>query len=158
MLNMIACMDKNRVIGNGNKLPWHLPEDLNYFKKTTLGKKVVMGRKTYESLGKPLINRENIILTRDMNYQAPGCQIIHNIQDILSGQDEIFVIGGEQIYNVCLPFADRLYLTHIHYSFSGDAYFPLFDVNDYRVISSEKGIHCANYGYEYTFTVLEKNK
>jgi len=127
MIEMIAAMSTNRVIGDDNKLPWRLPADLKYFKQSTLGKTILMGRKTYESIGKPLQKRTNLILTRNTAIVVPGCEVYHSLDSVLADHPDLMVIGGEQIYRLVLPFAQKLLLTHIKADIQGDAYFPILD-------------------------------
>jgi dihydrofolate reductase len=126
MITLIAACSENRVIGKAGKLIWHIPEDLKRFKKLTLGNPIVMGRKTFESIGKPLPGRTNIILTRDKNFKMEGCLVYNKISDILEifEKNNIFVIGGGEIYKQFLDKADRIELTLIHKNFDGDTYFP----------------------------------
>ena len=125
MIKIIAAMSKNRVIGDSNSLIWSLPNDLKRFKQLTTGQTVIMGRKTYESIGRPLPNRRNIIITRDENYEAIGCEIVNSLEEalLLSGED-CFIIGGGEIYKQSLPIADKVYLTLIQEDFQGDTSFP----------------------------------
>lgn len=135
IISIIAAMDRNRVIGQGNRLPWKLPADMKHFRQMTLGKPVLMGRKTFESIGKPLAKRTNIIVTHNRNYQADGCIVTHSIDEALvaaKDRAEVMIIGGASIYKLFLPCADRLYLTQVHESFVGDAYFPTFDWADWQ--------------------------
>lgn len=130
IISMIAAMAKNRVIGHENSLPWHLPEDLKHFKQMTLGKPVVMGRKTYESMGKPLPGRKNIVVTRNAHYQEEGCIVVTSLEQAivhLADVKEIMIIGGTEIYRLALPIAHRMYLTFIDLEVTGDAYFPEWD-------------------------------
>lgn len=142
ILSMIVAHANNRIIGKDNDMPWHLPADLAYFKKTTLGKPVVMGRKTYESIGRPLPGRQNIVISRDKNYQAEGVTTVTSVEQALQQAgdvEEVMVIGGGAIYQHCLPAADRLYITHIHAEIEGDTQFPEYDVeNNWALIKSEK--------------------
>ena len=125
MIKIIVAMSKNRVIGNDNTLIWHLPEDLKRFKQLTTGNPIVMGRKTYESIGRPLPNRRNIIITRDTNYVADGCEIVNSLEEaFLLTNSNCFVIGGGEIYRQALDKADRIYLTRIEKDFEGDTTFP----------------------------------
>lgn len=129
-ISLIAAMAANRVIGVNNTLPWRLPADLAHFKALTMGHHIVMGRKTYESLGKPLPGRTSVIITRDAAFAAPGCVVAHSIADAVAacaGDEEIFFIGGAELYRQALPLADRLYLTEIQVKAEGDAWFPEFD-------------------------------
>ena len=133
--SLIAAMDINRVIGIENRLPWHLPIDMRRFREITRGHTVVMGRKTYESIGKPLPNRHNVVLTRDRHFTADGCTVVHDIADVL-GMDqepaEIIIIGGAQIYRRTLRLATKLYLTYIDASFEGTETFPCIDSDDWQ--------------------------
>jgi dihydrofolate reductase len=118
---------RQRVLGMKNKLPWHLPEDLRFFKALTRHHTVLMGRKTYESIGKPLPERRNIILTRNIHYQAPGCEIIHSLEalsQLVSATDRVIVIGGAEIYEMCLPYCVKVWATEIELDVEGDAFFP----------------------------------
>lgn len=127
IVSLIVAMDRNRVIGAGGEMPWHLPADLKFFKAATMGKPVIMGRKTYESIGKPLAGRRNIVVTRDRAYQAPGCIVVHSPAAALlaAGEaEEVMIIGGAEIYRQFLPQAQRIYLTCIDAAFAGDAVFP----------------------------------
>lgn len=127
IISLIAAMDNNRVIGINNQLPWHLPADLSHFKAKTLKKPILMGRLTHESIGKPLPHRQNIILTRQKNFQASGCTIINSIDEISSLEltdNELMVIGGTSIYQAMLARADIMYLTLVDTEVKGDAYFP----------------------------------
>jgi dihydrofolate reductase len=139
-LSLIAAMARNRVIGLHNRLPWRLPTDMKRFRELTTGHAIIMGRKTFDSLARPLPNRKNIVVTRDSDYRAEGATVVHNIEDAIAcaGADpEIFVIGGEQIYRQTLPLASRLYLTLVDSDFEGDAWFPEFDMRDWREVTSE---------------------
>lgn len=146
ILSAIAAMARNRVIGVRGQLPWHLPEDLKYFKETTRKKTVIMGRKTFESIGRPLPDRQNIVLTRQQGWQAEGVLVFSTLDQALnflhqeSAKDqEIFIIGGGEIYAQALPKIQRLYLTIIDEDFEGDAYFPDVDLkNDFKVTSEVK--------------------
>lgn len=128
-ISLIAAVSKNGVIGRDNKLPWHIPEDLKYFKETTLGAPVIMGRKTFESIGRLLPGRKNILVSRKKDWMVPGATVVNSIEDALSaasetGVTEVFVIGGSEIYSLALPFADRLYLTVVQIETEGEALFP----------------------------------
>jgi len=152
-------MDKNRVIGKGGKLPWNLPADMKYFKDKTLGKPIIMGRKTYESLGKPLPNRKNIIITHDQDYKAEGCIVVHSAEEALKaaeGNEEVMIIGGSQIYKELLPKANRMYLTIVDADFEGDAFFLEYDVKEWKETAYEEHERDAENQYNYTFLVFEK--
>lgn len=137
---LVAAVGENRVIGRAGGLPWHIPGDLEFFKKTTMGKPVIMGRKTWESLRRPLPGRTNIVISRDPEYTADGAQVASGLDQALAvagerAGGEIMVIGGAEIYRLALPKADRLYLTEVALSPDGDAFFPDFDKNDWRQTS-----------------------
>lgn len=160
MISLMLAMDENRVIGKDNQLPWHLPADLQYFKKVTMGHPIVMGRKTYESIGRLLPGRENIIITRNTSYQVKGAVMMHNVADIKEYADncekEVFVIGGSEIFSEILPETDKLYITHIHHTFEGDTYFPQIDSSQWRVSTSVKGIVDDENIYQHDFIILER--
>jgi dihydrofolate reductase len=144
MLSLIVAMTADRVIGVDNHLPWNIPEDLKRFKKITLGHPIVMGRKTYESIGKPLPGRTNIVVTRERAYRVEGGAVVHSLIEGLDwarkspGAEEVFVIGGSEIFKQALPIAGRIYLTEVSWPFIGDTFFPDFDVNDYKEMAREK--------------------
>ena len=128
MISMIVAHDDNRVIGKGLTIPWHIKADLNNFKKTTSGHTVVMGRKTFESIGKPLPNRLNIVLTNDLKWVAPKGILVKNFaSDVMARDEDMFIIGGSQIYEKFLPHAKKLYITRVYGKFDGDIYFPSYD-------------------------------
>ena len=133
MLSLIVAMSENRVIGVENRLPWHIPEDLKRFRKITTGHPIIMGRKTYESIGKPLPNRTNIVITRNRDYREEGVVTCFSLKEAIEwasrapGSDEVFVIGGGEIFKEALPIADRIYLTEVNWPFDGDAFFPEFN-------------------------------
>ncbi|WP_099362819.1 dihydrofolate reductase [Fredinandcohnia onubensis] len=160
MISLLVAMDRNQLIGKDNDLPWRLPADLAYFKRVTMGHPIIMGRKTFDSIGRPLPGRENIIVTRDTSYEAEGCKVIHSIEEIVSmnqqTDQELFVIGGAEIFKEILPHSDRLYITEINEEFKGDTYFPTFDKSKWKVISEEQGIKDEKNPYDYTFLVYEK--
>lgn len=137
-LSMIVAMSKNRVIGRDNQLPWHLPADLKHFKAVTMGKPIVMGRKTFESIGRPLPGRTNVVLTRDKHWTAEGVLVFSSIEDALkdlSDEEEVMVIGGSQIYTALLPKAGRLYLTEIDLIVTdGDAFFPELSSSEWKEV------------------------
>ncbi|MED4038593.1 dihydrofolate reductase [Niallia taxi] len=162
MISLIVAMDDKQAIGVNNQLPWHLPEDLKYFKKVTTGHPIVMGRKTRDSIGRNLPNRENVILTRDKNYTCEGCTVLYSIDDFKKWQaekdEEIFIIGGSEIFKETIEITDRLYITEISGEFEADTYFPEIDWNEWHVISENKGIRDEKNDYDYRFLVYEKNK
>ena len=142
MISLIAAMDQNNVIGYDNDMPWSLPNDLKHFKEVTSNHTIVMGRKTYESIGRPLPNRKNIILSRSGYQTDDDVEVISSIDEIkeLAKSEEIFVIGGGTIYEQVIPYADRLYITRIDAEFKGDTYFPQFSETDWKVIDEKAGI------------------
>ncbi|RIX53626.1 dihydrofolate reductase [Paenibacillus nanensis] len=139
-VTLIAAMDRNYAIGADNKLLWHLPADMAYFKAMTTGKTVLMGRKTFESLGRPLPNRRNVVLTRQQGLAFEGCEIVHDIKDALERfrDEELMVIGGAEVYTLALPYADKLLLTEVEAEIEGsDAFFPKFDKSEWSLSASE---------------------
>lgn len=134
---LIAAVAKNGVIGIDNRLPWHLSTDLKYFKATTLDHTILMGRKTFDSLGRPLPKRRNIVMTQNKSWQQEGCEVVHSIDEVLaktSTEEKVFVIGGEAIFAAFLPRADYLYLTEIHQDFEGDTFFPHYEKTQWQEI------------------------
>lgn len=161
ILSAIVAMSENRVIGKDNKLPWHLPADLKHFKEITTGHFIIMGRKTYESIGKPLPNRSNIVLSRDTNFQAPGCQTVTSIDEAISmaktaQQGEIFIIGGAEIYKQLLPNIQRLYVTIVHCSIDGDAWFPELNPTEWHQVSCERHEADDKNAFAYSFITMER--
>jgi len=159
IISFIAAMGKNRVIGKDNSLPWKLPADMRHFHDLTLGKPIIMGRKTYESIGKPLPNRTNIIITRDQNYNAEGCIVVHSIDEALKaseGNEEVMVIGGAQIYKEILPKANKMYLTIIDADFEGDAFFPEYNIEEWEETAYEEHERDAENQYDYRFLTMER--
>jgi dihydrofolate reductase len=157
-ISLIVAMDQNRVIGLNNRTPWRLPADMKYFKKTTMGKPIIMGRKTYESIGRPLPGRKNIVVTSSRHYKAEGCTVVHSIEDALSaaGEGEVMVIGGARLYEQLLPVADRLYVTLLEKQFEGDTYFPEIDEGDWLEIAREDIEPGEDVPFRYSFIVLER--
>lgn len=165
MLSLIVAMAENRIIGRNNQLPWYLPGDLQYFKRVTMGKPVIMGRKTFESIGRPLPGRANIIVTRNPDYQADNVRVVNDLESAralcahigeIDGTEEAMVIGGAEIYAQALPQADRLYLTRVHAEVSGDAWFPEFDEAQWHEIGREDFQAAGNNPHDYSFTVLQR--
>ncbi len=137
-LSIVVAMDSNRLIGKDNGLPWHLPADLAFFKKLTTGNTILMGRKTFDSIGRPLPNRRNIVITRNADIEIAGCEVVNSIEEALSlaqGETEVMVIGGAKLYQQILPIADRLYITQIESEFDGDTYFPSYNEAEWFQIS-----------------------
>ncbi|RFU65453.1 dihydrofolate reductase [Peribacillus glennii] len=158
MISLLFAMDENRVIGKDNKLPWHLPADLNYFKNVTMGHPIVMGRKTFESIGRVLPGRENIVVTRNADFKLEGVTVLHSVDEVIkladSSDREIFVIGGAEIFKGILPQTDRLYITEIHHEFQGDTYFPAINEAEWEQLSSTPGIVDEKNRYPHDFIVL----
>ena len=153
VISLIAAMDKNRLIGRENGLPWHLPADFKHFKEVTMAKPVIMGRKTFESIGKPLPGRTNIVISRS-GFNAEGIIVVDAIENALKAADdaeEVMVIGGASFYEQMLDKADRLYLTHVDAECEGDAWFPAFDLSDWEIVSEEE--HDADEKNNYSFTI-----
>lgn len=162
---LIAAIAENGIIGRENELPWRIKSELQYFRRTTRGKPIVMGRKSFESLGKPLLDRTNIIISRNADYQVDGCVTVASLDDALArarevavrdGVDEIFIGGGAEIYRQTLPLADRLYLTEVHLKPAGDTTFPAFDRAEWQ--ETKREFHAAQDGEaaDYTITVLDR--
>ena len=160
---MIAAVAQNNAIGINNKLPWYLPGDLRYFKAVTMGKPIIMGRKTFESLGKPLPGRTNIVMTRDPEWMNDNVRVVANLDEALAlassiaeidGVSEVMIIGGEQIYQQALPKADRLYLTRVGQSFAGDAFFPELVSQEWIEFARED--HLSEDGLAYSYQVLDR--
>jgi dihydrofolate reductase len=159
MISIIVALAKNRVIGIENRLPWHLPGDMQWFRRHTLGKTVVMGRKTYESIGKPLPDRRNVVVTRAADFSAPGCIVVHSLDEALAVApgSELMIMGGEDIYRQTLPRADRLYLTLVDAEVHGDAWFPDFDWSEWREIERTAMPADERNPHPYSFLVLERS-
>ena len=158
-VTIIAVLGRNRVIGKGNRMPWHISDDLKRFKAVTLGHPVVMGRKTFQSIGKPLPGRDNIVITRSHALAAPGCRVVHSLAEALTaaqGAAEVFVIGGAEIYAPALPLADRLQLTEVDAAIDGDAWFPDFDRSAWREVSREPGSTAGPDRIRYDIVTYER--
>ncbi|WP_184198886.1 dihydrofolate reductase [Chitinimonas taiwanensis] len=156
MLSLIAALARNHTVGIANRLPWHLSDDLKYFKATTSGHPIIMGRKTYDSIGRPLPGRHNIVVTRDRNWKADGVTVVHSIAEAVAAAgevDEVFLIGGASLYAEALPLADRLYLTEIDADFDGDAFFPDWPRAQFRELRRDTR---QGEDFAYSFVVYEK--
>lgn len=159
MITIIAAIAKNNALGMNNKLIWHLPEDLKRFKRVTTGHHVIMGRKTFESLGKPLPNRTTIIITRNKNYKASNCLVVNSLDEALENakQDKNpYILGGAEIYKLAMPIADKLDLTIVHHEFEADAFFPVIDTSIWKEISRENFKADEANKYDYSFVTYEK--
>lgn len=158
MISLIVAHDPNRVIGSNNDLPWHLPEDLAYFKKMTMGKAMVMGRKTYDSIGRPLPGRLSIIVTRNPEYTAPGAVVVHDLKEAIEKAkeyaDEVMIIGGAEIFRMVLGFADRLYITFIQKHYEGDTFFPAYG-DEWKLTSTSEEMVSAD-GTPFSYLVYDR--
>ncbi len=154
MINVIVAVASNGVIGGGNQLLWHISEDLKHFKEITFGCPVIMGRKTYESLGRPLPGRENVVITRSEDLEIEGCRIVHSLEEALAlyaPDRELFIIGGAQIYAEAMPLAQRFYLTRVEHDYEGDTLYPDWDVREWDLVSSERFERGAKYEWPFVF-------
>lgn len=161
MLSIVVAKAKNNIIGKENKLVWKLPEDLKHFRKLTEGHTIIMGRKTFESLGGILPNRKHIIFSQnpDFKVENENVQVVHSllqIQDLIEGKEEAFVIGGAMIYNFLMPYVRKMYVTEIEKDFDGDAFFPVIDTNIWKETSREKGLKDENNNLDYYFITYER--
>lgn len=166
-VSLIVAMSQNRVIGRENQMPWHLPDELQYFKRVTMGKPVLMGRNTFESIGRPLPGRPNIVITRNHEYEADGISVVTSIEDALDLADQLtehdanaeaMVIGGAQIFAEIFPRADLLYLTLVHAEVAGDVFFPEFPPEEWRLVSRDEHEADARNPYPYSVLVLERKR
>ncbi len=163
IISAIVAVGKNNIIGetSTNSIPWYLPEDLKWFKKQTLGHAVVMGRKCYESIGRPLPKRSNIVISRDMFYLAQGCEIVHSIEEALilaknKGETEVFIIGGGEIYKQSMHLLDKIILTEVDIDSKGDVFFPTLNSENWQLVFEEKHQKDERNEYDYTFKILER--
>ena len=160
MITVMAAIADNNALGKDNQLIWYLPGDLKRFKRMTLNHAVIMGRKTFESLGKPLPNRINIIITRDKNYKAEGCVIVNSLKEALKAAKEEdenpFILGGAEIYKQAMPFADKLDLTFVHHKFDADVFFPEIDKTIWKETSREDFKSDEKNKYDYSFVTFER--
>lgn len=163
-ISLIAALTRNRVIGRNNDLPWHLPDDMKYFMQTTKGHHVIMGRKNYDSIPekfRPLPNRTNIVVTRQVGLKLPNCTVVHSIEEAVSiarnaGEKELFIIGGAAIYELGMPLAGRLYLTEIEATLNGDTYFPDFQKGLWREVSRQHHSADERHAYPFDFVIYER--
>ena len=161
MLKILVAFDENRVIGKNNALIWHLPADLKRFKALTTGHVIIMGRKTFESIGKPLPNRTTIVISRQADLHIDGVIIAHSVEEaILKGKsitrDDIFIVGGAEIYALSLPLADQILVTQLHDIFEGDAYFPEISLDTWEVIEQERGVTDEKNAYQYSYLTYSR--
>ena len=160
-LSMIVAMDRKGVIGRANALPWRISSDLKHFKSVTMGKPIIMGRKTHESIGKVLPGRQNIIITRNPDYLAEGCVVCRSLEEALrqcAAEDEAVFIGGHDIFKAIIEQVDRIYLTQVHADVKGDTWFPVFDRTEWREIERQDFGADENDEYPYSFITLEKKQ
>ena len=153
--SLVVAVARNGVIGRDNQLPWRLPDDMKYFKQVTMGHPVIMGRRTWQSIGKPLPGRKNIVVTRDRDFEAPGCVVVHSLSDAwkaAEGADEACVIGGTTLFEETLPSADVIHLTEVEAEVEGDTWFPPFDRGEWR--ETEVARHAADAGNAYPFRIV----
>jgi dihydrofolate reductase len=158
-ISIISALARNRTIGLDNAMPWRLPEDLKRFRRLTMGHAVIMGRKTFESIGTPLSGRNNIVISRSREWSRPGCVVVHTLEAALAAagrSSDVFVIGGAQIYALALPHAQRLHMTEIERDFDGDAFFPEFDRSLWREVSREPHAAGGNESFDYAFVDYER--
>ena len=161
ILSLIVAVSKNNVIGVDNRLLWHMPADLKHFKTTTMGSPVIMGRKTYESIGKPLPGRTNIVVTRNEDFEADGCTVANTLQeavDLCEKEKEVFIIGGGEVYKQAIHTADRIYITRIDHLFEGDTHFPEINFSEWKLVKYEKHHADEKNQYEYSFAQYERNR
>ncbi len=158
-ISIIVAIDENKAIGKNNQLLWHLPNDLKFFKKTTSGHPIIMGRKTYDSIGKPLPNRKNIIITRNKDLKIEGAEVYTSLLEALGDleeENEVFIIGGAEIYKQALPISDKIYLTQVHHQFEADTYLDDFDQSDWKIVHQEDHFKDEKHLYDYSFVLLQK--
>ena len=159
MISYLLAMDLNGTIGKDNDLPWHLPADLAYFKRVTMGHCIVMGRKTYESIGRPLPGRKNIVMTRNLDFIAEGCEIFHSPGSFIESydkNDEAFIIGGARLFESFMPYVDKIYITLIEHEFIGDTAFS-FDKAEWTLVSDKPGMVDEKNIYPHRFQIYEKH-
>lgn len=154
MIIMIAAAAENNALGKNNELVWHLPNDFKRFKALTTDHHIIMGRKTFESFPKPLPNRVHVIITRQQNYQPEGCIVVDSIEKAIAAcpeDDDSYIIGGGEIYNLALPFTDIIELTKVHHTFEADTFFPKIDKNEWLLVESEENFKDEKHLYDYTY-------
>jgi dihydrofolate reductase len=159
IVSLVVAMTRNDVIGRDNAMPWHLPDDLKHFKAVTMGKPMLMGRKTYQTIGKPLPGRTSLVMTRDPAWQAAGVIVVRSLDEALQrigDAPDLAVVGGAEIFKLALPIADRIYLTRIHADIPGDTVFPPFDLSEWREAERVEHPADARHAYAMTFSTLER--
>ena len=158
-VTFIAAMDRNRVIGKENNIPWRIPRDWEYVKETTIGHSIILGRRNFESIGRILPGRRNIVVTRNPDFFFEGCEIVHSVQevfDLCENEQEIFIFGGEEIYRAFLPYAEKMHITKINHEFKGDTFFPEVDFSEWMEVAVKKGIRDDKNPYSYSFHIYER--
>lgn len=158
-LNIIVAVDENNAIGKNNQLLWHLPNDLKFFKEKTSGHTIIMGRKTYDSIGRPLPKRRNIVVSRDKNLKLEGIEVAHSLEKALEKcqtEEEVFIIGGSEIYKQALPYTQKFYVTKVHHKFDADTFFNDLNLNELNEIYREDYLADERHPYNYSFLILEK--
>ncbi len=158
-ISIIAAIAQNNAIGINNQLIWHLPADLQFFKKTTLNSTIIMGRKTFDSIGKALPKRKNIVISSNAHFDAPGCVLVQNLNDAIAQSDseEVFIVGGAKIYELSMPIVHKLYITHVHHAFEADTFFPEIDPKIWKIISKEDHFKDDKHAYDFSFVIYEKH-
>jgi len=166
-ISLICAMSENRVIGRNNSLPWHLSEDLKYFRRTTMGNSIIMGRNTWESIGRTLPGRTNIVISRNPDYEAQGAKLVSSLEDaiklaqsisVIDGSGEAFIIGGASLYQSALPLANRFHLTRVHAEVDGDTYLADFDESQWQEISRDEYSKDEANIYDYSICVLQRRE
>lgn len=166
MFSIIVAMDRNALIGKNGNLPWHLPEDLKYVRNVTMGHTIVMGRKNFESIGRPLPGRTNVVLTRNRSFSAGGYHVVHSVQDVFDlcrKDEEVFIFGGADIYKLFFPYVKRMYVTRVFHEFNvspadNPVYFPPYDESEWKEISADYRQKDANNPYDFAFHVYERQQ
>lgn len=159
--SLVVAVAENGVIGRDNRLPWRLPEDLAYFKRVTMGHPVLMGRRTYESIGRPLPGRRNLVVTNNRDFSAPGCIVVHSLEEAWKAAgdaDEVSIIGGTALFQATLPVADRIHLTEVQASVEGDTFFPHFDRRDWNETEVMRHPADARHTYPFRIVVLDRRR
>jgi dihydrofolate reductase len=159
IVTAVVAIAENRAIGKDNELLWHLPKDLKHFKEITKGHTIIMGRKTFDSIGKPLPHRRNIVITRSKDLEIEGAEVANAVEEALAlcmDENEVFIVGGADIYKLAMPSTDRIYLTTVHESYEGDAYFPEIDYTIWKEVASERHEPDEKHAVAFTFSTLER--